>query len=89
MARRTGPHGHRGLLGAGLVADQPFPLQEPDEPEPLPDDIDPDDPCALDPLACGGAYDGFYGGGVDDYDQYDDGYYDGPYADYDFSESAY
>jgi hypothetical protein len=89
-----------------LVADQPLPLQEPatdwdvdpDGPEPLPDDIDPDDPCALDPHACRGAYDGwgggpydggFYGGGVDDYDQYDDGYYDGPYADYDFSESAY
>jgi len=89
-----------------LVADQPLPLQEPatdrdvdpDGPEPLPDDIDPDDPCALDPHACGGAYDGwgggpydggFYGGGVDDYDQYDDGYYDGPYADYDFSEYAY
>src|SRR4030095_9675446 len=25
----TGPHGDRRLLGAGLVADQPFPLQEP------------------------------------------------------------
>jgi hypothetical protein len=75
---------------------------EPGEPEPLPDDVDPDDPCAIDPLGCaydgwggglydGGPYDGgVYGGGFDDYGQYDDGsYYDGPYADYDLSEYAY
>jgi hypothetical protein len=66
---------------------------DPGAPEPLPDKIDPDDPCALDPLACGGAYDGWgggpYDGGIDDYGQYDDSYYDGPYADSDVSEYAY
>jgi hypothetical protein len=74
---------------------------EPGEPEPLPDDVDLDDPCAIDPLGCaydgwggglydGGPYDGgVYGGGFDDYGQYDDGsYFDGPYADYDLSEYA-
>lgn len=31
----------------------------PDDPDPLPDDFDPDDPCDLDPYGCGG------GGGYD------------------------